>query len=157
MDIKKIVQAKSLDEMKELGKMLQIKRALQKVCGDHIKIRARSWEELFLVIQKLRELALNEFSKSEISTELIVTKEETDSDLPYFKTKTDEIIYSLIELQGKQRQDKLKITKFCYNNPKYARKWRNNLAKLIHPDKTKHPRAEEAIKVLQELYEGMVE
>lgn len=77
--------------------------------------------------------------------------------IAYFKTEADRIIYALLELKGGQQQDKLHITKFCYNNAQYAKKWRNELAEIIHPHNSNHLKAEEAMQVLQELYEGMVE
>lgn len=156
MDIQKILKAENIEEFKELGKMLEIKYEVQEKLGDRIKIRSRSWEELFSAIQQLKQL-LN-FQLNEIaSSNQLNLPSKNDSNIDYFKTRTDEIIYALIELKGKQRQEKLNITKFCYNNAQYAKKWRNDILKLIHPDKTKHPRAEEAMTLLQELYEGMVQ
>lgn len=156
MDIQKILKIESLEELKELGKMLEIKYEVQEKLGDRIKIRSRSWEELFLAIQQLKNFLNYEINEiTPINQRNLPMKK--DSNIEYFKTRTDEIIYALIELKGKQRQEKLNITNFCYNNPKYAKKWRNDIVKLIHPDKTKHPKAEEAMTLLQELYEGMVE
>lgn len=156
MDIQKILKAKNLEEFKELGKMLEIKYEVQEKLGDRIKIRSRSWEELFSAIQQLKQL-LNFQSSDTIPNDQLNLPSKNDSNIDYFKTRTDEIIYALIELKGKQRQEKLNITNFCYNNAQYAKKWRNDILKLIHPDKTKHPKAEEAVTLLQELYEGMVE
>lgn len=77
--------------------------------------------------------------------------------IEYFKSEADRIIYALLELKGGQQQEKLHITKFCYNNLRYAEKWRNDLAEIIHQKNSNHPKAEEAIQVLQELYQGMIE
>jgi len=160
MDIQKILAVESLEELKELGKMREIRSTLQEKLGDRLKIRARGWEHLFTAIQQLSgfisvELAnqLGDVTK----TSLVVHEQEFDASVPYFKTEADRIIYALLELKGGEQQDKLHITKFCYNNAQHAKKWRNGLAKIIHPDKTDHPKAEEAIQVLQELYEGMIE
>lgn len=76
--------------------------------------------------------------------------------IEYFKTETDRIIYALLELKGGQQQDKLHITKFCYNNAQYAKRWYSSIEKIIHPDISKHPKAAEAMEILQEIYEGMV-
>lgn len=128
----------------------------KKKLGDRIKIRSRSWEELFSAIQQLKQLLNFQLNETASSDQLNLPS-KNDSNIDYFKTRTDEIIYALIELKGKQRQEKLNITNFCYNNAQYAKKWRNDILKLIHPDKTRHPKAEEAITLLQELYEGMVQ
>ncbi|WGF39923.1 MULTISPECIES: hypothetical protein [Lysinibacillus] len=160
MDIQKILAVESLEELKELGKMREIRSTLQEKLGDRLKIRARGWEHLFTAIQQLSgfiSVELAKQSENVTNMSLVVHEQKFDSSVPYFKTEADQIIYALLELQGKQRQEKLHITKFCYNNAQYAKKWRNDLAKIIHPDKTAHPKAEEAIQALQELYEGMVE
>lgn len=154
--IEKILKANTLEELKEVGKMLEIKYTVQEVAGDRIKIRSRSWQELFQVILTLKEFP--QFKSSNNENMIInIAKEQNDSNVQYFKTRTDEIIFALLELKGKQRQEKLKITNFCYNNPQYAKKWRNDLVKIIHPDKTEHPKSAEAMQVLKELYEGMIE
>lgn len=155
MEFEKIILCNKLDELKEMGKMLEIKREIQNNLGTRIKIKSRSWDELFLAIQKLSSL-MNKSTDSENSLNKVDSLTTIDENIEYFKTKTDEIIYSLIELTGKQRQKKLDITEFCYKNPQYAKKWRNEIIKYIHPDKNNHPKANQAMAVLQELYEGMI-
>ena len=155
MNIQKIIKAETVEDLKEMGKMLEIKYKIQEKLGNRIKIRSRSWEELFSATQQLKQLLQLQLSKT-VSDDQLNLQSKNDNDIEYFKTRTDEIIYALVELNGKQRKQKLNITSFCYNNPQYAKKWRNDIVKLIHPDKTKHPMAEKAMTLLQELYEGMV-
>lgn len=53
----------------------------------------------------------------------------------YFKNDAYEYIYYLLELDGKDQMDKLKIYKIHYYDRNKADKWYKNIIKKIHPDK----------------------
>ena len=74
----------------------------------------------------------------------------------YFISKASEYIFYLVELDGKERMEKLKVTRKHYSNKKVAKEWRDNIAKEIHPDVCKIKDAEKAIAKLNQLYAGMI-
>ena len=65
-------------------------------------------------------------------------------------------MFYLVELNGKLQLDFLGISFEHYKNKKVADKWHKEIAKIIHPDRCKHPKATEAMKVLENLYKGMI-
>jgi len=77
-------------------------------------------------------------------------------DILYFKSLEDEYIYSLVELDGELRKEKLNIDISLYKNKEKAKEWRNNLMNIIHPDKSNHPNATKASEILNELYTNMI-
>ena len=78
---------------------------------------------------------------------------ETDS---YFKSQEDKYIYYLVELDGEIRQEKLNIKPIFYKDKIKAKKWRNNITKIINPDISNHLKAEEASKNLNNIYANMI-
>ena len=78
------------------------------------------------------------------------------NDNKYFISKASEYIFYLVELDGKERMEKLKVTRKHYSNKKVAKEWRDNIAKEIHPDVCKIKDAEKAIAKLNQLYSGMI-
>ena len=69
---------------------------------------------------------------------------------------TESIISSLVNLDGKKRLDALRVTKKHYGKKTLAKTWRNDIAKLIHPDVCAHPLANQAMNQLNNLYESMI-
>lgn len=89
----------------------------------------------------------------------ILKENETPQNLKdslYFKSLEDEYIYSLVELDGELRKEKLNIDISLYKNKEKAKEWRNNLMNIIHPDKSNHPNATKASEILNELYTNMI-
>jgi hypothetical protein len=82
------------------------------------------------------------------------TAQSTDSD--YFVSPQAEIVFSIIKLDGEQRLKALGINKSHYKNSDKAKKWRNELATKVHPDKCTHPHAARAMDEITALYENMV-
>ncbi len=75
----------------------------------------------------------------------------------YFISREAEIIFYLVELEGETRLKKLGINRTHYSNKNKATKWRNDLAKLIHPDKCDHPEAVKAFTILEKMYHEMID
>ena len=75
----------------------------------------------------------------------------------YFKSKEDEYIFYLLELEGSLQQEKLEIDIAHYKDKAKAKEWRNNLLALIHPDRSKHPQIENATAKLNDLYTRMTQ
>ena len=63
-------------------------------------------------------------------------------DSNYFKSKEDEYIFYLVELDGELQQEK-------------AKKWRNSIITVIHPDASSHPNVNDATAKLNEIYKRM--
>lgn len=141
---------------KDIKEFFKKKKCKDKNINEMIKITSNSWKGLFDKIVVFREF-LNEFtvSKNEIST--IETKEINEGESSkYFICDEYEYIFYLLELDGKERANKLKITRECYSDKKVAKKWRDNIAKKLHPDKCKHEDAACAVAKLNQLYEDMI-
>jgi hypothetical protein len=78
------------------------------------------------------------------------------SDSNYFKTKEDEYIFYLVELDGEMQQEKLKISRMHYADKEKAKKWRDELITMVHPDKSNHSNATKATKKINEIYKRMI-
>lgn len=140
-----ILSVKSEEELKSMGSLKEVRLELQSIVGNDIKLKMNTWEHLYNSI-----LAVNNLVRK-CSGEKYIPKED---DL-YFKSEAEKYIFFLLELEGEVRQRKLKINKMHYLNPQVAEKWRNNIAKIIHPDGCKHIEAEKAMIELNKLYQEM--
>jgi len=76
-------------------------------------------------------------------------------DSNYFKSKEDEYIFYLIELDGELQQDKLNIDLSLYKDKEKAKAWRNGIITVIHPDTSEHPNINNATAKLNEIYKRM--
>lgn len=144
--MEKILSVQSEEELKSMGSLKELRLELQSIVGDDIKLKMDTWGHLYTSI-----LAVNSLVKR-CSGESVIQKE---GDL-YFKSEAEKYIFFLLELEGEVRQRKLKINKAHYLNPQIAEKWRNAIAKTIHPDSCKHIKAEQAMAELNKLYQEMI-
>ena len=80
---------------------------------------------------------------------------EFGNEEPYFKSAEARYIFYLLEVDGPKRAKALNIKKIHYSNKNEAKKWRDGIAKKIHPDVCKHKEAAKAISKLNQLYEEM--
>lgn len=157
----------SVDELKKFGKMKNVmslikkdienlfkdKKCKEKNIVSMIVIKSRSWTSLYEKVVALREVI------SYVNDTVILknTAIENNNDYnEYFNDKASEYIFYLLELSGKARADKLNIQLKHYSNKKEAKKWRDSIAKVIHPDKCKNKQANKAISKLNQLYEDMI-
>jgi cell division protein FtsB len=123
------------------------------------RLKARSWADL---VEKIKPDPIVELQaeidrlKAENAAlkQQLTTAQNTDSD--YFVSPEAEIVYSIINLDGEQRLKALGVNKTHYKNSDKAKKWRNDLAKKVHPDKCAHPHAGKAMDEITALYENMV-
>jgi hypothetical protein len=84
----------------------------------------------------------------------LITAQNTESD--YFVSPTAEIVYSIVKLDGEQRLKALGVNRSHYKDGDKAKKWRNDLAARVHPDKCTHPQAATAMDEVTALYKNMV-
>lgn len=141
-----ILSAKSEDELKQMGTLKELRSELLSIVGNDIKVRADSWKHLYESVVAVSKL-VEKCSGVNIS--------QNNDDL-YFKSEAEKYIFYLLELDGEMRQRKLKINKMHYSNLQIAEKWRNAIAKKIHPDNCKHIKAELAMSELNKLYQEMI-
>jgi hypothetical protein len=127
------------------------------------KLKATSWAAL---VEKLNPSPIEPTIK-ELQTQItqlkaenaslkqqLIAAQNTESD--YFVSPDAEIVYSIIKLDGEQRLKALGINKSHYKDSDKAKKWRNDIAKKIHPDKCAHPHAAKAMDEIVALYDNMV-
>ena len=82
--------------------------------------------------------------------------EVSDVNIDYFKSESHRIIYALVELGEGYRVKELDVDISHYKDAAKAKQWRNNIAKLIHPDHCDHPKAGLAIQELNKMFIGMI-
>lgn len=121
-----------------------------------ITIKSNSWVGLYQKIVTFRELVT--YLNDKVIEKGNENKEAKQSNYEsvYFTSKEAEYIFYLLELDGKNRAEKLNISMKCYSNKSEAKRWRDSIAKVIHPDICKNPRAKEAVLKLNQLYEDMI-
>ncbi len=145
-----VFNAQSVGELKKLGKYRAIRNLIQQELTNRLQIKARGWNDLYNVISLMRKIGNVQKKDRQIS------HIEESEDIPYFKSETDRLIYSLIELSGEPQLKALCINRSHFRDAKKAKVLRNSIAHKIHPDKSKHPKAEEAMGKLTKLFKGVL-
>ena len=141
----------TVEQLKSIGTFREVSKIVKNDCGKIINVKLGSWKNLYNSIIELKQL-IHEF-EGEINEGNI---NNNYNDNKYFISKASEYIFYLVELDGKERMEKLKVTRKHYSNKKVAKEWRDNIAKEIHPDVCKIKDAEKAIAKLNQLYSGMI-
>lgn len=163
----KWLNVSSVDELKSFGNMKEVRtiikcdlveffsgqKSREKNIVDMIKITSNSWVGLYDKICALKNFMLILDDKYQIDKN---TSKHYENNIEYFKTEEDEIIFYLLEMDGKARSEKLGITRECFIDKKHAKIWRDNICKKIHPDKTNNKKATEAAAKLNQLYKEMI-
>ncbi len=145
-----LFNAQSVSELKKLGKYRAIRNLIQQELTNHLQIKARGWNDLYNVISLMRKIGNIQEQGCHIS------HAEESEYLLYFKSETDRLIYSLIELSGELQLSALSINKSHFRDAKKAKTLRNSIAHKIHPDKSRHPKADEAMGKLTKLFKGVL-
>lgn len=150
----KWLQATNADDLKKLGSFKQVKAMIQSELFP-LQIKARSWKDLLLVQSKIIHLS-STLNQKKNNIESYVLNNTVDCNQLYFKSKSEEFIYALVELDGPVRLLKLGINgpSILYNK-KELKKWRDNIALHIHSDCCEHPNAKDAMASLNSLYKEM--
>lgn len=74
-----------------------------------------------------------------------------DSEVDYFKSEKDKILFLLLKVDGEQRNNLLGITDEMYDDKKLAKKWYKKLSLIVHPDRMNNN--SDAFNELKELYQ----
>ncbi len=138
-------QAKTVKELKTFGSFKEVRQKIDNQLGGKLVLKVRGWEDLLKAAKILQSLLPAEEQDTSKTSSL------------YFKSESARIIYALVQLDGEQRLKELGVDKSFVREPEKAKKWRNNFAKLIHPDVCKHPEAADASTQLTKLYEKMTD
>lgn len=118
------------------------------------KLVASSWKDLNERISKIRKFYLKlEEEKPIVKTEAV---EKKNNEIEYFKSRSDELIFYILEFSGKKRNEKLGVKESYYRNKRQAKIWRNTILKEIHPDICKNVKANEAIHAFEQLCELII-
>lgn len=140
----------SIDDLKKCGSFQEVKQKLSTELKT--RITARSWKQLLEKIQMFQKVFCSPLLQAPAESDL----ESGAANLLYFRSETDCAIFALVEADGRYRKKLLGVTLEHYGDIKLAKQWRRDLAKLVHPDKTKHPCSKEAMSNLEQMYEEMV-
>lgn len=116
------------------------------------KVTANSWGNLYLKINLFRTVVNNLGDKKEVES----SKSEEIYESEYFKSKSDELIFYILELSGKKRNEMLGVKDEFYKERALAEKWRKSILLKIHPDVSKNIRASEAVIEFNKLCEMIV-
>ncbi|AMF95359.1 hypothetical protein AL536_18270 [Vibrio fluvialis] len=78
------------------------------------------------------------------------------AEVDYFKSQKDKLMFLLLEVDGKRRNQLLGITPDMYDDSQAAKKWYKSLSVQVHPDKNPgYKDAAKAFDKLNELYNMM--
>lgn len=134
------MQARSVEDLKGLGRFREVKTRLQDQLGPRLRVRARSWVELFEATRAIADAA-----------------RRTPPAEAYFVDPSAEAIFSLLHLDGDPQFRRLGITVQHFGRRPLARAWRDRIARLVHPDRCAHPQASRAMAEVTAIYSAMCE
>lgn len=103
-------------------------------------------------IQELQSTYVESSTDAEEAEPKVDNVKTSTDDTAYFKSENDRILFLLLEVDGKRRNQLLGITSEMYENEDAAKKWYKSLSNKVHPDKNNDPRAAEAFNKLKQLY-----
>ncbi|MEZ9169304.1 DnaJ domain-containing protein [Vibrio cyclitrophicus] len=101
-----------------------------------------------------RKAFVEKLSLAQSQLEELQAKEIADASLgevDYFKSPKDKLMFLLLEVDGKRRNQLLGITPDMYDDNQAAKKWYKSLSLQVHPDK--NPGDEDAAKAFDKLKE----
>lgn len=140
------LNVRSVEQLKKLGNFKEVCYVVKQECKGIININSKSWETMYKSIEEFKELVGG----------MKITEDKKENESIYFNSVEAEYIFYLVELDKKEKLAKLKATKKCYTNKKYAKTWRNKIANIIDPEKCDHVKAVKALAQLNKLYDEMV-
>ena len=143
-----------LEIKKDLESLIKKHGYKEKTSLEIFKITSGTWTGLFNKIVIFRDIlySLNKTNTKASNTILI----QSNSEINYFKSEEDALIFYILEMDGKKRSEKLGITRNCFVNKSAAKKWRAKISLKIHPDKTQNKNATKAAAKLNQLYSEMI-
>lgn len=156
------LKAKTFEDFKQLGTFKLVREQIKTDLGTKLELKVRGWDDLWEAVQNIQKLSSSTLEtltsdSSDINAELnSINEDNVDESSLYFKSESARIIYALVELDEKYRLKELGVDRTHYRDVEKAKKWRNKIAKLIHPDYCQHPKATLAMNLLTDLFNNMV-
>jgi len=135
-------QCRTVEELKSVASFSVLKRKINDDLQGGILLKGRGWVELFQRVQILQNLFCFERS--------------ADIGFDGFSSEVEKYIFCLTEIDGANRLKHLGVSRLHYRNNDLAKKWRKKIIQKIHSDKCVHSRADEAVRVLNDMYAEMV-
>lgn len=124
-----ILRAATIDELKRHGSFKEVKAK--------VRVRARGWADL---LAKLQALHVNDAAEEDL----------------YFVSPAARVIFALLETETHTQNRQLGITRAHFRDRALARSWRDEVARLVHPDRCSHPHASRAMAEATKIYRFMV-
>lgn len=144
--------SQSVEDLKSLGKFNEVKAKVKGAIegtkltpGLTFKCTPVGWSGLWAVIQKYKEISGGTATNAK-------TNGVEKSQVSYFQSLEAKMIFALLELDGESRNNLLGLTDKHYRSKDEAQKWRRQITKVIHPDKSENPLAEKATQKINEIY-----
>lgn len=73
----------------------------------------------------------------------------------FFVSEEAKLIFVLLYVDNEERAKLLGITEEMYESIELAKSWKSKIIKVIHPDRCKHPQANEAMSKVNSIYTRM--
>ncbi|NEV65442.1 hypothetical protein [Thiorhodococcus minor] len=73
----------------------------------------------------------------------------------FFVSEEAKLIFVLLYVDNEERAKLLGITEEMYESIELAKSWKSKIIKVIHPDRCKHPQANEAMSKVNSIYARM--
>lgn len=135
--MRKILEATSVHDLEKIGNLDFLLSELEEAVAP-LKVNANSYADFLALLEILKEKWLP-FSEQ------------------VFTSERQQVIYYLIEHDGKKRNDLLGITDEMYENPDAAKKWFRRLVKIIRPDINTDSRSAQAFQALHDIRSNLVD
>ncbi|MEM6929409.1 MAG: hypothetical protein AAF602_20890, partial [Myxococcota bacterium] len=110
-----ILMVHSVADLRRFGSFKDVKGLVQSKVGKAYRVRARGWAALYGWLEHHRGTVL---------------AEEPAAD-EYFVSPAARVIFALVELDGRCRLDQLGVTRANFGDKGIARRWRDDMARLI--------------------------
>lgn len=135
IDIDKLKKISNKDDLEALAPLEDIIEIIKEEIKP-LQICVKSYEEMYDVLRTLQ----NNWKSFQLDV--------------YFKTESSRYIFALTHMEGKSRNELIKLNNELYEDKDKAKCWYKTTAKLIHPDQNldNKEEAEKALIKLNELY-----
>lgn len=110
-----LFEARKVEDLKILGSVVELQNTLNDLFQPFV-LSADTYEQIYLAVDSIRSSLMHLKSYP-------------------FVSRQAEAIFSLTELEGKNRNERLGITDEMYEDKDLARKWYKSLVQIIHSDK----------------------
>lgn len=100
------------------------------------------FKKYFKMLPKIKEESGNLPSERKINDQFFISDEAR-------------LIFILLYVESEERAKLLGITEEMYESIELAKLWKTKIVKIIHPDRCKHPQANEAMSKVNSIYARM--